>query len=82
MSERKYCEETNKKCYSQKEASDVIRKAKKARNSHRPKTIPKRSYKCEFCGYFHLTHYSNKQTCKATIRRYGYRGWKDYQYEN
>ena len=33
MSEAKYCEETNKKCYTQKEASDVIRKAKKARKS-------------------------------------------------
>ena len=80
MMEIEYCSETGKKCYSQKVANDIIRKVKKARNSHRPKSIPKRSYKCQFCGYYHLTHYSGLHTCKNTLRRYGPKGFKEYYF--
>jgi len=74
MTNKPHCSVTNKICFSQKEASDTIRRIKKARNSHRPKNIPQRSYRCQYCGSWHLTHYRNYETCKATLRKNGLRG--------
>ena len=72
--EKQYCPVTSKVCFSQKEANVLIRKIKRARNSHRPKSIPQRSYRCQYCGAWHLTHLRSHETCKATLRKHGMRG--------
>lgn len=68
---KQYCSTTNKVCYSQKEASEVITQIKNSRNHARKRSIPKRAYFCKFCHFWHLTHFNNKRTCKSTVRRYG-----------
>lgn len=80
--EREYCETTHKICYSQKEANNIIASAKRWRRCKKPKQIPQRSYYCENCGYYHLTHFRNLHTCKATLRRYGAKGYKGVDYES
>ncbi|MBO7715755.1 MAG: hypothetical protein J6S85_19490 [Methanobrevibacter sp.] len=71
-SEREYCPTTGKVCYtSSREAHETITRLKKSRRTKKGKYIPKRVFKCQFCGYFHLTHYNSNQTCKSTLRRYG-----------
>ena len=60
MTTRYICEQSGKVCYSQKDAGDLIRHFKNTRRRKRSDTgkhIPQRSYKCEFCGAYHLTHY-------------------------
>lgn len=72
--EREYCPVTYKVCYNTaREAQGTITKLKKSRHTKKGKSIPKRVFKCEFCGYFHLTHYYKQTTCKSTLRRYGAR---------
>ena len=71
LSDRELCPVTNKTCYSQKEASETITKIKHSRNHNRKQKIPKRSYLCQFCGKWHLTHFNNFRTCKTTLKRYG-----------
>lgn len=56
------CEHTGKVCYASerdRDAANALRFFKKSRGKHgKPrKTIPKRSYRCEFCGRYHLTHH-------------------------
>lgn len=79
MVERPICEVTGKICYNTLgEATSIVKKIKKARNSKRPKIIPQRAYKCKHCGFYHLTHYRRLETCKATLRRYGARSGKRF----
>lgn len=67
MTEKIYCEFYLKKCYTKREAQEVINKArnpenyfnkgqKKRRSNkiHRNK-IPRRIYYCKYCGYWHTT---------------------------
>jgi hypothetical protein len=75
---REYCEVTNKICYSQREASNIIASVKRWRSCKKPKQIPKRSYYCKYCGCYHLTHFSSLHTCKSTLRRYGAKGFRDF----
>lgn len=63
--EKRLCPETGKVCYSQKEANTVKNRFKRHvykgnHRSYRMNTgangkIPVRSYRCEFCGSWHLT---------------------------
>lgn len=55
---KQICKESGKYCYSKKEAGNMIRYFKKHRNFN--KNIPKRSYFCNYCGTFHLTHLKKK----------------------
>lgn len=57
--ERMICDETEKVCYSKREAGEIINGCKRHRGSDhlgRNKNLPKRSYFCRSCGCFHLTH--------------------------
>ena len=69
---KEYCPETGKICYSQKAAGDIIRNAKTARGI-KAKQIPQRSYRCQFCGSWHVTHFRNLETCKRTLMKKGYK---------
>jgi uncharacterized Zn finger protein len=61
MSEVMRCERTGKVCYpSEGFANGVIRRLKKRRV--KSKNVPKRAYRCEHCGYWHLTHFTAKCT--------------------
>ena len=62
MSERKICNYSGKTCFSKREASETIAyfKTTRFRWNHRGKNIPQRSYYCEHCGTYHLTHYKKK----------------------
>ena len=51
-----YCSKTGKRCYSEREAADTIRIAKK----HHGKYSPKRKYFCKYCGFWHLTSTINE----------------------
>ena len=53
------CEISGKRCYTEKEAGQVLNK--KHHKSGGAKTIPKRKYFCHECGCWHLTHFA---TCK------------------
>lgn len=46
---------------SHREAKETMNYIKKARNKNK---IPKRVYKCEICGEFHLTSQKSKKRCK------------------
>ena len=76
-SNHKMCPVTGKVSYSQKEAGCVINDVKKFKNHNRGKNITQRCYKCQFCGYWHLTHFRNLRTCKRTLGRCGPRGHKE-----
>lgn len=52
------CEKTGKRCYSKKEANNVIHAAKR---KSAKKRIPLRSYYCTKCRTYHLTHFSYYQ---------------------
>lgn len=79
---REYCEVTHKICYSQKEANNIIASVKHWKRCRKPKQIPKRAYRCKYCGCYHLTHFSGEHTCKSTLRRYGAKGDKEFGYES
>ncbi len=63
MTEKKYCPQTGKVCYSCKQAEATVSFFKKARGNHGKigKNIPTRIYLCKFCGEYHLTHFRNKR---------------------
>lgn len=69
MEELERCKVTGKLCYTSELARKVVNKASK--NHHRRtrgvrnnKNIPKRIYKCQYCGYFHLTHFKTVNKIK------------------
>ena len=54
------CPCTGKVCYaSERDASGALNFFRTARGRHGKlrKKIPKRVYRCEFCGNYHLTHH-------------------------
>lgn len=77
MEEREYCEVTGKVCYSEKSANSIVNAARRSRRRQKTQFIPQRSYRCQFCGAYHLTHYRKEKTSKATLRKYGFRGFKE-----
>ena len=60
---KQYCQRTGKICYSRKDANETISFFKRGHRNHkwghRGKQIPQRSYYCEYCKAYHLTHYKN-----------------------
>lgn len=78
---KEFCNTTGKVCYSQKEAGIILNDFKRFRNRNKRKSIPQRYYKCQFCGYWHLTHFRNLKTCKVTLRRCGHRGHKEILFD-
>ncbi len=68
--EKVICSEVNKVCYSQRRAGEVLRLAKIRKNHHVKKNIPLRSYKCKYCGCWHLTHF-RKTVTHSTMRKTG-----------
>ena len=71
--EKLRCPTTFKVCYpTAKSAMETIRKIKNYHRGGRNKSIPKRYFKCQFCGYFHLTHLASKQTCKSSLKHIKY----------
>ena len=54
------CKVTGKVSYSRVEAGQIVngcRKHNTASHIYRGSSIPKRIYKCEYCGRYHTTHY-------------------------
>jgi len=51
--ERKMC--GKKVCYTESEAHGVINSIKRRQHFVHSKHIPKRCYRCDDCGYYHLT---------------------------
>lgn len=78
MEETKHCSVTSKICYSQREANLRIHSAKNRKRKHGPKKIPQRAYFCKYCGMYHLTHLRSLHTTKATLRRYGPKGDREF----
>lgn len=63
------CKQTGKICYTAELATQRINSASKKHNRRTRgvqsrKITPKRKYKCEFCGYFHLTHFKGNKRLK------------------
>lgn len=56
--EKIICIKTGKTCFSQKDAGDVIRRLKTRKKQFlcKQKQIACRSYYCNYCGTYHLTH--------------------------
>lgn len=71
--ERERCLFSGKLSFTQKEAGEIINSAKNS--TRKTKIIPQRSYYCKHCRTWHLTHYRQERTCKATLRRYGRRDY-------
>lgn len=51
--EKRFCETTGKICYSRREAGNILNYTKRNKFG---RNIPKRSFFCEECGTWHLTH--------------------------
>lgn len=51
---RQICQ-CGKRCYSFREARQVIAAAKAMNHKSHVKTIPKRCYPCDICGMYHLS---------------------------
>jgi len=51
-----YC--NGKMCLSYREAHERMNTTRKRQHFVHSKTIPKRAYKCDVCGYYHLTHHA------------------------
>lgn len=66
--ETEFCS-CGKRCYTQAEAGNVIRKLKGYRRVSNRKTIPTRSYYCRECGMYHLTHYRKSRSNKGSRER-------------
>lgn len=49
-----------KRCYTYREARELINYAAKRAHHGRYNRIPKREYKCEECGMYHLTSGNHK----------------------
>ena len=62
--EKEKCHATGKVCYTQREANEVIRLFKKRSFKCHSTNIPQRSYVCQFCGNYHLTHFRKKNSTK------------------
>ena len=63
------CNVTGKVSYSREEAGRIINGCKRhhtASHIYRGNNIPKRAYKCEYCGRYHTTHLKQ-------IPEFGYR---------
>lgn len=60
--EQRICEATGKICYTEKEAGIVMHYFKRKRNLlFKRKFVPQRSYFCNDCGAYHLTHFKKKK---------------------
>ena len=70
MNERRFCEMTGKACFTKREASETIAyfKSNRLKWNHRGKNIPQRSYYCEKCGTYHLTHLKELKEWKRKNR--------------
>ena len=66
MSDKVVCAKTGKTCLSQKEAGDLIRyfKTSHFKWNGRGRNIPQRSYYCEYCKTYHLTHFKSRKRSK------------------
>lgn len=62
------CGHTGKRCYGKREVGDVIKCAKNKKH-HRRSRIPKRSYFCKTCGFWHLTSSSDTMNEKNRHRQ-------------
>ncbi|MGL4987535.1 MAG: hypothetical protein ACRC5H_10435 [Treponemataceae bacterium] len=53
------CTQTQKVCYTRREAGEIINMCKKRHKGQRirSKSIPQRSYFCTECNCYHTTHY-------------------------
>ena len=62
MSDKRICQRTGKSCFSKREANETIAyfKTSHFKWNHRGKNIPQRSYYCEYCGTYHITHFKKK----------------------
>ena len=68
-----YCKYSGKKCYTQKEAGDIIRDFKRHdRNKRFMEHIPQRAYFCKECKAFHLTHFRKKDRALRTKNKRKY----------
>lgn len=59
--EKLICIKTGKTCFSKKDAGNAIRRLKTRRKQYfcKQKQIACRSYYCNYCGTYHLTHIRN-----------------------
>jgi len=54
--EKLICEVCGKVCFTLREAGNFIAKCKRKKCMKKNNFIPKRSYYCKSCGYYHITH--------------------------
>ena len=74
------CSVTGKRCYSQKEANNVIKHAHLAATVGK-KRQPMRSYYCKACHNYHLTHFKSFMKLGEKSTKYEYRKKKE-NYKN
>lgn len=70
------CEATGKRCYSKKDANSAIHSAKN--HSHK-KRIPFRSYYCDKCGTYHLTHFPDYKRSTITTKNWYKKAKENYK---
>jgi hypothetical protein len=78
MEETEYilCPQTGKRCYSQKEANNVIHHS---RNTKGKKMTPRRAYFCPYCKNYHLTHYKSFQKGGKTTKQWYRKAKENYK---
>lgn len=61
--EKKFCHKSGKVCMTESEAGFILNRSKahyKSKNGRKMSKVKdykvKRKYRCEYCGYIHLTH--------------------------
>lgn len=72
QSKIKYCI-CGKQCYTKREAGEQLSRLKGHRTSShigRGNTKPKRSYYCNDCGYYHVTHYGMQKKKKGPLKEF------------
>lgn len=74
--DKKICKETGKVCYTIREAKQTI-SLFKCHWIKKNKKIPVRYYKCEYCGFYHLTHYHNRYRNKPLENKKRERDWEE-----
>ncbi|MBR6081219.1 MAG: hypothetical protein IKP60_13840 [Treponema sp.] len=64
--EKERCAQTGKICYTRAECGCLINDARN--HAAFRKQMPKRAYRCQFCGTWHLTHYKIKRKGNRRIK--------------
>ena len=60
MSDREYQYCNGKRCLTRREAGEAVNAVAEVNHRHHSKKVPKRTYRCPDCGFWHLTSQADK----------------------